>query len=518
KDVFILKMPRMIDRGALLSRYSRTSSLDIRTLYEKEFLNNDRRAEDFYRRVFLEYGDESVSELVTVQLGIQNVSNVASQVIEDSRIGLSYLEKSSRYVSYSRKVNGEYLYAHPDRIGLDGHLSSEYVALCDDLFNFYTESLDGARKYYEKKHPIESINFSDTNDQRFIEDLTPEELEVARKSYDSAVRARSLDDARFLLPASTLTNLGISGNGRSFIYLIQRLEAYGLRETTTLADDVYNELKSELPELIDAARNHHGLERTKYLSELQNLYLHKEFMPEISKLVDLVDYDEEKVALARSAGRVNIYFGDGTSQPGGDRNRNDDRVAETLLNLVNLRKNRRDRIPRFFENVNYTFIINTNFGAFRDFHRHRFFSILRGLLTCSGIYDTPEYFSSDEGILTEFNKLMERSRQLYFKIRDSKGKLISQYVVPFAYRYPVIASSNLREITHFIELRSTPQAHFDMRRISMAMLEEIERVHPLLARVVKYADRNEYALGRLRSEQRKEKKMQSLGEKKGHLA
>ncbi len=98
KNIFLINLESQLDRGALLSRYSRTSSLDIRELYSKEFENNESRGKDFYRRVFLEYGDESVAELVNVQLSIQNISNISAKLIEESRIGLSYLEKSSRYV------------------------------------------------------------------------------------------------------------------------------------------------------------------------------------------------------------------------------------------------------------------------------------------------------------------------------------------------------------------------------------------------------------------------------------
>ena len=84
-DVFLVRTRRMIDRGALLSRYSRTATLDIRELYRKEFENDERRGTEFYKKVFIEYGDESVSELVTAQMAIQNVSNVVSKRIEEVR-------------------------------------------------------------------------------------------------------------------------------------------------------------------------------------------------------------------------------------------------------------------------------------------------------------------------------------------------------------------------------------------------------------------------------------------------
>ncbi|MDS0257335.1 FAD-dependent thymidylate synthase [Thermoplasmatales archaeon AK] len=510
RDVFILRIPRMIDRGALLSRYSRTSSLDLRSLYEKEFLTNEKRGEDFYRRVFLEYGDESVSELVTVQFAVQNVTNIASQVIEDSRIGLSFLEKSSRYVSYSRKFAGRYLYASSDRIGLNGSVAKDYEALCEDLFTFYSDNLEKAKKYYEDRYPLDSINFSETDHAKYIDELTPAEGEIAKKSYESAIRARALDDLRFLLPASTLTNIGISGNGRSLIYLVQRLEAYGTRETSVLADQIFAEMKPELPELIDAARNAHGRDGVKYLSNMYSEALHRPAVPAKKQLVELLDFQEEETALERSVGRLLTTFNGYDQDNSGSKSQLDLNIKRFLLDQIALRQNRRDRLHRIFELVNYTFLVNTNFGAFRDFHRHRFFTTLRGILTCSAGYDTPDYFLSGEELKMDYSRLMERAETVYTRIRETSGPLYAQYVVPFAYRYPVLASANLRELAHFIELRSTPQAHFDLRNIAIQMHDAIARVNPNLAKLIKFADRNQYALGRLKSEQRKERKMRNL--------
>ena len=39
--------------------------------------------------------------------------------------------------------------------------------------------------------------------------------------------------------------------------------------------------------------------------------------------------------------------------------------------MADLRKNRRHRPSRAFEMAEYTFDLVTNFGMFRDFHRHR---------------------------------------------------------------------------------------------------------------------------------------------------
>ena len=57
-NVFAIITPRQVDRGALMSRYSRTNK-SMRRIFLDEFLKNKNRGEEFYDRVLLEYGDDS---------------------------------------------------------------------------------------------------------------------------------------------------------------------------------------------------------------------------------------------------------------------------------------------------------------------------------------------------------------------------------------------------------------------------------------------------------------------------
>ena len=107
--VFAIITPKQVDRGALMSRYSRTDK-SMRRVFLDEFLKNKNRGEEFYTRVLLEYGDDSVAELGEAHIAIEGLSNIAVKKIEDRRIGLSYLEKSSRYVAWNKKENGRYRY------------------------------------------------------------------------------------------------------------------------------------------------------------------------------------------------------------------------------------------------------------------------------------------------------------------------------------------------------------------------------------------------------------------------
>ena len=92
RSVFVIITPHQVDRGALMSRYSRTDKT-MRRIFIDEFLPNPNRGLEFYNRVLLEYGDESVAELGTAQCALEWISNISAQKIEDHRIGLSFFRK-----------------------------------------------------------------------------------------------------------------------------------------------------------------------------------------------------------------------------------------------------------------------------------------------------------------------------------------------------------------------------------------------------------------------------------------
>ena len=99
KQVFAIITPRQVDRGALMSRYSRTDKT-MRRVFLDEFANNPNRGEDFYRRVLQDYGDDSVAELGEAQVGVEGISNIAAKLIEDRRLP----KGTSPLISESRKL------------------------------------------------------------------------------------------------------------------------------------------------------------------------------------------------------------------------------------------------------------------------------------------------------------------------------------------------------------------------------------------------------------------------------
>lgn len=162
KEVFAIITPQQVDRGALMSRYSRTDK-SMRRVFLEEFLKNKNRGEEFYNRVLLEYGDDSVAELGEAQIAIEGLSNIAVKKIEDRRIGLSYLEKSSRYVAWNKKEKGKYRFYRDSEISKSRY-ADMYEESCNFSFDVYSKTIEPLTNYIREKYPIEKYYFKDSTD------------------------------------------------------------------------------------------------------------------------------------------------------------------------------------------------------------------------------------------------------------------------------------------------------------------------------------------------------------------
>ena len=161
-NVFAIITPRQVDRGALMSRYSRTDK-SMRQIFLDEFLKNKNRGDEFYNRVLLEYGDDSVAELGEAQIAIEGLSNIAVKKIEDRRIGLSYLEKSSRYVAWNKKEKGKYRFYRDPEI-TKSKFADMYEDSCNFSFDVYSKNIEPMTNYVREKYPIEKYKFKDSAD------------------------------------------------------------------------------------------------------------------------------------------------------------------------------------------------------------------------------------------------------------------------------------------------------------------------------------------------------------------
>src|SRR6202051_3423082 len=168
--VFALRNLPEVVKGALFSRYSRTEK-SLRRVLLDEFINEPdsgfealagnpsssddmvavRRAEEFYERVLVGYGDDSVVELARAHLAVERTSTLAAKALEDSRIGISPLEKSTRYVRFDRAgPDGRYLFYRGPELAYP-----EYEPAADALFAAYSSMVEPVTEAIRARYPIE---------------------------------------------------------------------------------------------------------------------------------------------------------------------------------------------------------------------------------------------------------------------------------------------------------------------------------------------------------------------------
>jgi thymidylate synthase ThyX len=157
------------------------------------------------------------------------------------------------------------------------------------------------------------------------------------------------------------------------------------------------------------------------------------------------------------------------------------------------RRGPHDQPLRALEHLTYTFDILVDFGAFRDIQRHRMITQTPQESTAIHGYSRPPEMTR-YGSSAAYDECMTRARAAYEAIaRDLPHE--AQYVLPLAFRKRVLFTWNLREIHHFVQLRSGRQGHTSYRRIAQQVFREVERVHPLLAKYIR-VDLEDYSLAR----------------------
>jgi thymidylate synthase ThyX len=524
RPVFGLKLPQEV-AGALFSRYSRSTKSLRRTFFD-EFLGDPelglkdllgaqtsasdnsaalKKARAFYDRVLVGYGDDSVAQLGGAHIACENISNVAAKILEDARIGIAPLEKSTRYVRFDQKDNGSYLYYREPKIMASRHRDA-YLEVMDLLFETYSRQMEPMLEFVARSLPIEQVEVRDPTSGKALsyeEAKRDEKLSRwAETAYRATVRAQTCDVLRSYLPAATLTNVGLFGVGQAFEYLLSKLFSLQLGEATDLATAMQMELNQLIPSFVKRAQvNDYLIETARAVRSLAARTAQTASVGP-SEPVTLVDYDtdaEDKIlaAILYPHARYPLHQLRGIVA----QIKTNDR-RKIFEEHFGKRRHRRDKPGRAFENVYYTFDIIGNLGAYRDIHRHRILTQERQDFTTVHGYDTPQEIQ-EAGFRSDFDQCMARAADLYDKIyRDFAGE--AQYAVPFAYRTRWYMKMNLREAVHLCELRTMPQGHPDYRFIAQEMWRKIQEVHPALAEVGRFIDWKSYRLGRLQSEMRTE--------------
>ena len=490
-------------KGALFARYSRYPGT-LRRLFLEEFaddLSGDpaafqreegARAADLYEKVFVGYGDDSVAQLGGAHVACEWVSNVLTKVLQRPRLG-SYLEQSTRYIAYDGLVEG---LGH--RYHRDPALGPEYESAMDAVFGTYSRCLPRVRAWVDESYP------GDPGPAR-----------------DRAIAAKALDLLRGLLPAASLSHMGIYASGQTYEQLILHLLAHPLPEARFYGEGLLTAVQAVMPSFVARVpRPDRGGRWVEFLQQRDSaaaswsarLGLDRPSLEpfEHHASVRLLSHDGDELKLlaallfeATGAGeeetRERLYALEAPER------------AELLRDLVGERENRRHRPGRGFEALRYRFEVVSDYGAFRDLQRHRMLTVQWQGLTPDLGFGMPTEIDL-AGCGTEYRRAFERSEREYRRLIDGHGQRVASYALCLGFRIRYVLEVNAREAMQLIELRSGREGHPSYRAVAHEMHRLIGTVHPGVAAAMSHVDtETEPRLERILSEMRLQDRRARVG-------
>lgn len=414
----------------------------------------DEKSADFHDKWVVGYGHSSVAEHATLHLAIENVSILASKILEDNRLA-SYTEKSTRYQVYDKNK-----YYKPAKI-MQSVYGAEYEKTINHLFDVYLAMEPIMTDFIKNKYP-----------------MTPGGSE---RAYAATTKSRVCDNIRYLLPTATLTNLGMTLNARVLEHTLMKLLSNPLDEAKEIGTEMREEALKITPTLIKFANENAYLKETpKILKSITNVLLTD--APEPASSVEIIDYDknaENKLV----ASLLYTYSENPFQQILRKVEEMDYKQKERIVETALANRASYDQPLRELENIYYTFDILMDYGAFRDIQRHRMCTQGNQLVTTTHGYELPEEIA-EAGMENEFRKAMEIAQALYEKLKPIFPHE-AQYIVPLAYKKRTLFTWNLRELHHFISLRSGSKGHISYRRIAQECWRKLNEIQPLMAKFIR---------------------------------
>ncbi|WP_210494760.1 FAD-dependent thymidylate synthase [Patulibacter sp. SYSU D01012] len=513
-------------KGALFARYSRYPGT-LRRLFLDEFADSlpetgaaafdgseGERAARLYDTIFLGYGDDSVAQLGGLHVAAEWCSNVLTKLLQRPRIG-AYLEQSTRYIAYDAKVSAAWWQnaageISPGGDGPDGvrdgyrylrdpQLGPEYAAAMDDVFGIYGALLPRMVAWCAEQYPAP--------------DGTPP------AAHERAIKAKALDLLRGLLPASTLSHVGIYASGQTYESLILHLLAHPLPEARLYGRWILDAVQAITPSFVSRVeRPDRGGRWIGYLQEREaaaDRWAGRLGLDQASARDRQADEGRSRVALVHVDGDEDdllaglLYEALAVDEATARRTvagLSTDERGDLLRDLVGDRENRRHRPGRGLERLRYRFEITSDYGAFRDLQRHRMLTVQWQSLTPELGAEVPEEVEQ-AGAGGEYRRALERSADAWSTLMDQGRPKEAAYAVCLGYRIRYVLDLNARAAMQLIELRSGREGHPSYRAVAHEMHRLIGETHPAVGAAMRHVDTTtEPRLERILSEMRTERR------------
>ncbi|PID81181.1 MAG: hypothetical protein CR995_00570 [Clostridiales bacterium] len=434
KDVFIPLVPSVLG-AMLMSKVSRQKDSfrdDLVKMVEADMLNLPEQnyydlfrnsvvvANGFMEKWGVNYGHSSIKELDTLQMCIENKSRWFTEIIETVQAN-----KYMSYIEYSLRYNPPAAYYTPPEFDDYPTLKKQYTDFCDAAFSAYRTISEQFELLFKQRYP----------------ELKPNDIKI-----------KAFENARNVLPLSTLANMGMQSNLRAFCSALSELFAHeGLNaEIVNTAE----QMKSEAETVSIGMVKH--VEASAYQKSFVDAFFQRETVAQPYKI-----YDAPVVNVASEIiGDLSLLerYGD--------------------LSLMN----RFDELPNAFRAIGKRVELLMSEACHHQALRHRAFDLHCKMPDVRyGMLMPPELRQADEaGLVAAIREQIEvvyrMSIDVYEAIYQQGFKGLAPYAVINCNIRRVDFFANAFAMAHFVTLRKEPHAQDEIREIAFALHESFRDI------------------------------------------
>ena len=354
----------------------------------------EEKSAEFHERWVLGYGHSSVAEHAVLHLAVENISRLACDALEDNRLASLYREVQPLPGDDGGGV------PHPPGAGATfphaAGVSSE-------------ETCTGA---LQSELPSELMNRSAGAPAG--QPLTMEDGETSRGLPDAEDPPDAATDAcRAVLPAATLTNVGVTVNARELSQMISKLLSSEILEHQALGQALLEEGNIVTPTLLKHAGANDHLRQAMHQPAWQAWHPGGEGYPNAARLIDHDPQAERVITEAISYTILPMPHEECRKLVGEmTRERRVEIIGEQMRSLGD-----HDPAIREFEMASMTFELVMDYGAYREFRRHRMQSCFPQPMTVGMGYRTPDLIV-EAGLEEKFRQAMKTAEDGYGRIME----------------------------------------------------------------------------------------------------
>lgn len=391
--------------------------------------NEIKKAREQNRRIIFEMGHHSIAEHAVFNFDIIGISRFAVEHLEAHRLN-SYTEASQRYI----KLQSNFLI--PDEIKKTKLLP---------LF-------------------LKTIKFQNQAYQYLTEKLKPLETKLAK----------AIEDARYVTPLATTTQLGMTINARNLELMIRRFASSNIAEINKLGKGLYNRVIKVAPSIILFYKPTEYDKNT--YNELKKLILNIDKISTEKKSVKLVDYtpnSDDKLIASIIHRLTNLSYSQSITKVKKMSYAQKLNYIKTAFKFAEFY----DATLREFEHCYLTFELIVSAACFGQLKRHRIATITAQDYDLNLGTTIPESIKQSQQI-DLFNKVIADTEKTYTRIHKELPHIAS-YILTQAHRRRVLLTINVRELYHIARLRMDETAQWDIRQIVTEMVKQAKKVMPL---------------------------------------